>query len=169
MRNSVFRLFLFWLSLLLGPGLAACAQSESVDFTLPDLEGKPRSLSEFRGKWVVVNYWATWCPPCREEMPELEVFHANHKDEDAVVLGVNMEKISLARLREFAEEQFISFPILRGQPRAHTELGGIPGLPTSYLIDPEGRVAGRQVGPLTLQRLERMIEKLELARAPAGG
>lgn len=168
MRNSVFRLFLFWLSLLFGLGLAACAQSESVDFTLPDLEGKPRSLSEFLGKWVVVNYWTTWCPPCREEMPELEVFHANHKDEDAVVLGVNMETISLARLREFAEEQFISFPILREQSRAHTELGKIPGLPTSYLIDPEGRVAGRQVGPLTLQRLERMIEKLKLARAAGG-
>ncbi len=168
MRNSVFRLFLFWLSLLFGLGLTACAQSESVDFILPDLEGKPRSLSEFLGKWVVVNYWATWCPPCREEMPELEVFHANHKDEDAVVLGVNMETISLARLREFAEEQFISFPILREQPRAHTELGKIPGLPTSYLIDPEGRVAGRQVGPLTLQRLERMIEKLKLARAAGG-
>jgi peroxiredoxin len=169
LRNSASRLFLLWLLLLLGLSLAACAQSESVDFTLPDLEGKPRSLSEFRGKWVVVNYWATWCPPCREEMPELEVFHANHKDEDAVVLGVNMETISLARLREFAEEQFISFPILREQPRAHTELGRIPGLPTSYLIDPEGRVAGRQVGPLTLQRLERMIEKLKLARAAAGG
>ena len=169
MRNSASRLFLLWLLLLLGLSLAACAQSESVDFTLPDLEGKPRSLSEFRGKWVVVNYWATWCPPCREEMPELEVFHANHKDEDAVVLGVNMETISLARLREFAEEQFISFPILREQPRAHTELGRIPGLPASYLIDPEGRVAGRQVGPLTLQRLERMIEKLKLARAAAGG
>ena len=168
MRNSASRLFLLWLLLLLGLSLAACAQSESVDFTLPDLEGKPRSLSEFRGKWVVVNYWATWCPPCREEMPELEVFHANHKDEDAVVLGVNMETISLARLREFAEEQFISFPILREQPRAHTELGRIPGLPTSYLIDPEGRVAGRQVGPLTLQRLERMIEKLKLARAATG-
>jgi peroxiredoxin len=168
LRNSASRLFLLWLLLLLGLSLAACAQSESVDFTLPDLEGKPRSLSEFRGKWVVVNYWATWCPPCLEEMPELEVFHANHKDEDAVVLGVNMETISLARLREFAEEQFISFPILREQPRAHTELGRIPGLPTSYLIDPEGRVAGRQVGPLTLQRLERMIEKLKLARAATG-
>ena len=168
MRNFASRLFLLWLLLLLGLSLAACAQSESVDFTLPDLEGKPRSLSEFRGKWVVVNYWATWCPPCREEMPELEVFHANHKDEDAVVLGVNMETISLARLREFAEEQFISFPILREQPRAHTELGRIPGLPTSYLIDPEGRVAGRQVGPLTLQSLERLIEKLQLARAAGG-
>ncbi len=168
MRNPVFPLFCLWLPLLFGLSLTACAQSERVDFTLLDLEGKPRSLSEFRGMWVVVNYWATWCPPCREEMPELEVFHANHKDQDAVVLGVNMEKISLARLREFADEQFISFPILREQPRAHTQLGKIPGLPTSYLIDPDGRVAGRQVGPLTLQRLERLIEKLELARAAGG-
>jgi peroxiredoxin len=135
-----------------------------VDFTLPDLEGKPRTLSEFRGKWVVVNYWATWCPPCREELPELEVFHANHQEKDAVVLGVNLEKISPERLREFVEEQFISFPVLRGQPRSRTELGVVPGLPTTYLVDPEGRVAARQVGPLTLERLEKFIEKLESAR-----
>ena len=153
------------MSLVLGLNLAACAQSEEVDFTLPDLQGEPRSLSEFRGKWVVVNYWATWCPPCRDEMPELEVFHANHKDTDAVVLGVNMEQISLKRLREFAEEQFISFPILRTKPSARTELGAVPGLPTTYLIDPQGRVAGRKLGPLTLRRLEQLIEELKLARA----
>ena len=169
MRISTFRHKFFWLSLLLGLGLATGARSEGVDFTLPDLQGEPRSLSEFRSKWVVVNYWATWCPPCREEMPELEVFHVNHKDRDAVVLGVNMEQISLERLREFAEDQFISFPILRTQPSARTELGAVPGLPTTYLIDPQGRVAGRKVGPLTLRRLEQLIEELTLARAETAG
>jgi len=167
LSKATHRQTFFWLSLLLGLSLAACARSEGVDFTLPDLQGEPRSLSEFRGKWVVVNYWATWCPPCREEMPELEVFHANHKDEDAVVLGVNMEQISLDRLREFAEEQFISFPILRTKPSSRTELGAVPGLPTTYLIDPQGRVAGRKVGPLTLRRLEQLIEELTLVRVGA--
>ena len=73
--------------------------AETVEFGLPDLDGKLRRLSEFRGKWVLVNYWATWCPPCLEELPELEVFHVKHQYRDAVVIGVNLEDIDLARLR----------------------------------------------------------------------
>ncbi|MEW8429404.1 MAG: TlpA family protein disulfide reductase, partial [gamma proteobacterium symbiont of Ctena orbiculata] len=68
------------------------AAAETVDFELPGLDGKRYRLSDYRGKWVLVNYWATWCPSCREELPELEVFHNNHKDTDAVVLGVAMER-----------------------------------------------------------------------------
>ncbi len=147
----------------------SCTGSDTVDFTLPDLDGRDRSLSEFRGKWVVVNYWATWCPPCREEMPELEVFHASHKDDDAVVIGVNMESISTDRLREFLDEQFISFPVLRDKPRGRTELGSIPGLPTSYMVSPQGRLVARQVGPVTRQQLEDFIQRHKSGDVAAGG
>ncbi len=158
-----------WLLLALALGPLSCTGSEPVDFTLPDLDGRERSLSEFRGKRVVVNYWATWCPPCREEMPELEVFHNSHKDDDAVVIGVNMESISAERLRAFLEEQFISFPVLRDRSRPHTELGSIPGLPTSYLVSPEGRLVARQVGPLTRQQLEDFIVRFTSGSKAAGG
>jgi peroxiredoxin len=159
----------FWLLSILLLGTISCTASESVDFTLPDLDGNQRSLSEFRGKWVVVNYWATWCPPCREEMPELEVFHNAHKDVDAVVLGVNMESVSTERLRQFLEEQFISFPVWRDTPRPRTELGSIPGLPTSYMVSPEGEPVARQVGPLTRQQLEDFIERFKSGESAAGG
>ena len=139
--------------------LPLSAIAESVDFSLPDLQGKQRQLSEFRGKWVVVNYWATWCPPCLEEMSELELFHNNHKTTDAVVLGVNMEQIELERLRAFVEEQFVSYPILRSMPRRATELGEVPGLPTSYMVSPEGRVMARQVGAITADMLEAFLRK----------
>jgi thiol-disulfide isomerase/thioredoxin len=145
------------LSMLIGFNVTGCAQSDSVDFSLEDLEGRQRSLSEFRGKWVIVNYWATWCPPCLEEMPELEVFHSNHKDENAVVLGVNMEDVSVERLREFVDSQFISFPILRDRPRGRTELGDVPGLPTTFMVTPDGKLAARQVGPVTIESLEQFI------------
>ena len=91
--------------LLMGPAGA----EKAVDFAVPDLDGRIHRLSDYRGKWVLVNYWATWCPPCREELPELEVFHDNHKDRDAVVLGLDMEDIDKERLREFVEEQFLSY------------------------------------------------------------
>ncbi|MBT3049098.1 MAG: TlpA disulfide reductase family protein [Candidatus Thiodiazotropha sp.] len=134
------------------------AAAETVDFELPGLDGKRYRLSDYRGKWVLVNYWATWCPPCREELPELEVFHNNHKDTDAVVLGVAMERIEMPRLKAFVDEQFLSYPILIAKPAARTELGRVPGLPTSFLVNPEGKLVARQVGPLTLEDLESFID-----------
>ena len=65
---------------------------------MPDLSGKMRSLEDYRGKWVIVNYWATWCPPCQEEIPDLVDFHDSHKDTDAVVLGVNFEDIGTVKV-----------------------------------------------------------------------
>ncbi len=139
--------------------LTTAVVAEPVDFELEGLDGKTYRLSDYRGKWVLVNYWATWCPPCREELPELEVFHANHKDHNAVVLGVAMERISKERLQKFVDEQFLSYPILMMNPAATTELGRVPGLPTSYLIDPQGELAARQVGPVTLKELEAFIDR----------
>jgi peroxiredoxin len=146
------------LPLILCALLSFNAMADPVDFELPGLDGKTYRLSDYRGKWVLVNYWATWCPPCREELPELEVFHANHKDKDAVVLGVAMERIKKERLQAFVDEQFLSYPILMMKPAASTELGRVPGLPTSYLINPQGELSARQVGPVTVQDLESFIK-----------
>ena len=77
---------------------------------------------------------------------------------DAVVIGVAMESIKLERLQQFVDKQFLSFPILISEPAARTELGGIPGLPTSFLIDPDGEVVARQVGPVTADDVEDFIE-----------
>jgi peroxiredoxin len=140
--------------------ISITATAETVDFELLGLDGKNYRLSDYRGKWVLVNYWATWCPPCREELPELEVFHSNHKDKDAVVLGVAMERIDTPRLKAFVDEQFLSYPILIAQPAARTELGRVPGLPTSFLINPEGELVARQVGPLTMKDIESFIDTM---------
>jgi thiol-disulfide isomerase/thioredoxin len=136
---------------------AAAVRAEPVDFSLPDLDGREHRLSDYRGKWVLVNYWATWCPPCLEEIPELEIFHSRHQDEDAVVLGVNMEEIGVEELRKFVDDQFVSYPILRMAPSGRTELGRILGLPTSFLVSPEGEVVAVQVGPVTAEALEAFI------------
>ena len=134
------------------------------ELELQGLDGRQHSLADYRGKWVLVNYWATWCPPCREELPELEVFYSNHKD-TAVVLGVNMEDIDTGKLRKFVEEQFLSFPILRGTRAAANALGPVPGLPTTYLVTPAGEVVARQVGPVTAAGISRYIENYQ----PAAG
>ncbi|HID47072.1 MAG TPA: TlpA family protein disulfide reductase [Chromatiaceae bacterium] len=133
------------------------AVSGAADFSYPDLDGKIHRLSDYRGKWVVVNYWATWCPPCLEELPELEVFHDGHKDRDALVLGLNMENIRVEKLRTFVEEQFLSYPVLRVGSRPGLPLGRVPGLPTTFLVSPEGDVVARMVGPIDGKIVEAFI------------
>ena len=131
----------------------------AVELVLPDLQGRDRSLTEFRGKWVLVNFWATWCPPCIEEMPELNDFHQRHQARDAVVLGVNMEDLSLAELRRFVERWFISYPVLLAPVEGSTTLGKVSTLPTSILISPEGKVVSRRVGTISAHWIERMMEQ----------
>ena len=133
--------------------------AETVDFELLDLTGKKQRLSDYRGKWVVVNYWATWCPPCLEEMPDLDDFHVRHKDKDAVVLGVNMEDIGVEQLSRFVDSLMVSYPILRDKPRPFTELGNIPGMPTSFIVSPEGEVVAYQVGIIRAQDLDAFLER----------
>jgi thiol-disulfide isomerase/thioredoxin len=137
--------------------LSASAQAEPVDFTLPDVAGVKHNLSDYRGKWVVVNYWATWCPPCLMEIPELVDFHEDHKGRDAVVLGVNFEDISLSGLKQFSEEYFMNYPVLQTKPAPNSALGPIPGLPTTYLVSPTGEVVARQVGPVTAKIINDFI------------
>jgi peroxiredoxin len=139
-------------------GMAAAAQAETVDFTLPDINGKEHHLSDYRGKWVVVNYWATWCPPCLTEIPELVDFHEEHSQQDAVVLGVNFEDIGTNGLRQFTEEYFMNYPVLHSKPAPSSALGPIPGLPTTYLVSPQGEIVARQVGPVTAKQITDFIQ-----------
>lgn len=132
-------------------------RAEPTDFTLPDISGMEHKLSDYRGKWVVVNYWATWCPPCLSEIPELVDFHEEHKDKDAVVLGVNFEDIGASGLKQFSEEYFMNYPVLHSKPGPSSALGLIPGLPTTYLVSPKGEVVARQVGPVTAKLITDFI------------
>ena len=156
-QRRMARLSVFILTGLLG--IANVAAAETVDFSLPDLTGKKRALSEFRGKWVVVNYWATWCPPCLSEIPELVEFHDKHKGKDAVVVGVDFEDIKVSELKEFTESYFMSYPILREKPAPRSELGLILGLPTSFLVSPAGEVVAKQTGPVTAKMIEDFINE----------
>ncbi len=153
MRSLPAKTGLFLMALLLIP-VSATAGS---DFTLPGIDGKTYRLSDYRGKWVVVNYWATWCPPCRAEIPDLVEFHERNRERGAVVLGVAYEQISVEQLRKFADKYAINYPILKAEPGSSEVLGPIEGLPTTYLVSPEGEVVARQSGLVTGEAIERFI------------
>ena len=131
----------------------------TVRLALPDMNGKVHSLSDYRGKWVIVNYWATWCTSCQEDIPELEKFYERHKDRDAVVLGVNWEDIKTSWLRDFTDSMSMHYPILRSTPDPQTPFGVIMVLPTTFVLNPDGDLVARQVGPLTGAALDAYLER----------
>ena len=129
----------------------------AIDMPLTDINGNKVNLASYQGKWVVVNYWATWCPPCIEEMPELQSFHDEHVNKDAMVIGINTELIGKQQLQSFLDDYFITYPVFRSKPTQQSELGLIPGLPTTFLVTPEGEVVARQVGPVTRDMIEQFM------------
>ncbi|MDH5435717.1 MAG: TlpA family protein disulfide reductase [Gammaproteobacteria bacterium] len=163
--NSFVKYVLLFLFFFLTSAIAE-EEKKPVDLTLKDINGHTIELSDYRGKWVVVNYWATWCPPCLEEIPDLVHFHEKYKDKDAVVIGINYEDVSMTRLSKFVDEYMINYPIIPMRKDDKPDsllLGAIPGLPTTYLISPEGKLVARNVGPLTGEMIESFINKKKTA------
>jgi thiol-disulfide isomerase/thioredoxin len=147
-----------WL-LSVAPVMSALAEGKPV-FSLSDTRGKIHTLSQYAGKWVVVNYWATSCPPCIKEIPQLEAFHQRHKNHDAVVLGVDFEDISPDWLKDFMDSMSMSYPVLRSDMSQQvTPFGVIMMLPTTFIISPAGELVARQAGAVTAADLEAFIKR----------
>ena len=146
-----------WFVLLVPLLLLTASQVSAVDYELPDVDGQMQSLDQYQGKWVIVNYWATWCGTCLKELPDLISLHENNKYKDIVVVGVNFEAIDNDQLKAFVAEQSIPYPVLRSEPVPVTALGKVPALPTTYIIDPGGKVVAGEVGLVTQQNLEDYI------------
>lgn len=129
----------------------------AVNFNLPDVNNMEVKLSDFRGKWVIVNFWATWCGPCLQELPELIRFHQEYSHSNAMVVGINFEEIDKDSLAEFIEDKGINYPIVRAGAEPILPFEPLKGLPTTFLIDPEGHLIKRHIGPVTKSLLSNMI------------
>ena len=168
MTQTIYRtnLILLFLVTLLSNNASA-----SFDVSLKSIDDSQHKLSEYigHGKWLVLNIWGTRCPPCRDEMPELVRFHDEHKDKDAIVVGIAIDFPSYGYAKQdevisFADDYLIDFPILLSDSSITEKigLGRLEGLPTTYLFNPNGDVVGMQVGGISKEILEDFIEKIEL-------
>ena len=129
------------------------------DFELTSLDGKRVKLSDFRGKAVLLNFWATWCSPCKVEMPWFVDLQKKYGSDGLVVLGVAMDDSDSAKIAQFASEMGVNYPVLLGTDKVSEEYGNVEFLPTSFYIDREGKFVGKGVGLLARKEIESNIQK----------
>ena len=116
------------------------------DFTLTDMQGQQVSLSQYRGKVVILNFWATWCPPCREEMPSMEALHQKYKNKGLVMLAVNVDENGASAVKKFLQKTPYSFPILIDTKNVAQQSYGVFRFPESFIIDRNGVVVEKIIG-----------------------
>ncbi len=119
---------------------------EAPDFTLPSIGGGDVSLSDFRGKWVFVNFWATWCGPCVVEMPMMNNLYKELKDEGFDMVAISVDKNDAADVQAFVDEHKLDFTILHDRDNSIMKMYGVTTLPLSYIISPEGHVIAQSLG-----------------------
>jgi thiol-disulfide isomerase/thioredoxin len=118
----------------------------AADFAAQNLQGKPVRFAAYRGKVVLLNFWATWCPPCRKEMPSMERLHRAYRERGLVVLAVSQDEAPLEDVRRFAVALGLTFPVWHDRDREAARHYSLPGVPTSYLIAADGQLAWRVLG-----------------------
>jgi len=117
------------------------------NFTFPGLDGKMVSLTDFKGKVVFLNIWATWCPPCRDEMPSMERVYQKLKDQDFIILAISIDPSGAEAVTPFVRDYKLSFPILLDKKGKSQNLFGTTGIPESFIIDKHGFLGQKTIGP----------------------
>ena len=141
------------------------------DFSLKDSSGKTVKLSEYRGKVVLLNFWATWCGPCKIEIPWFIDFQQQYKDRDLVVLGISMDEDGWTSVKPYVEQKKINYRVAIGTEELSTLYGGVDALPTTFMIDRAGRIASTHLGLVSKSEYQTEIQDLldgkELKRSGA--
>jgi thiol-disulfide isomerase/thioredoxin len=128
------------------------------DFVLQDLRGNTVRLSDFAGKAVFINFWATWCPPCKAELPDLVEVQSEFGGDDFVIVGISLDQIGPAAVQAFVQKAGLNFPILMGNQEVVDAYGSFRGIPTSFLLNASHEEVRRYTGMITKKQLVRDLQ-----------
>lgn len=128
------------------------------NIVLQDLSGKQHSLNQYTGKWLIINYWATWCPPCLEEVPELVALYDDRKAKDLMVIGVVFDYETVEEVKRYVDDMLMSYPVVLGNKTVSKQIGSAEVLPTTYLFNPQGKLIKVKRGIVSRSYLEAMMQ-----------
>ena len=152
----------FVLALALGFSVIASAQvgTKAPDFTLKNADGQDVTLSDLKGKVVLVNFWATWCGPCVREIPDFLEVYDEYKDKGFEIIGVSLDRTGWKVVTPFVDKMHMTYPVVVGNNEVVTAFGGFNAIPTTFLIDRKGTLVDRHTGLMTKADLVAKLKKL---------
>ena len=148
--------YIFCLTWLLLASVGAAKADPSANLAMKDLAGKTHHLADYRGKWVIFNYWATWCPSCLDEIPDLVELSQKRKA-DLMVLGVAVDFKGEKEVRDFVDDMLISYPVILGTPKIFSQFGSPPVLPTTLIFNPKGKLVQTKHGKISKEYIESLL------------
>jgi cytochrome c biogenesis protein CcmG/thiol:disulfide interchange protein DsbE len=144
-------------------GFFTCAtaqQQKAANFSLKSADGTSYRLSKYKGKVVVINFWATWCGPCRQEIPDFIEAYKKYKKKGLEIIGISLDQDGWTKVIPYVKESNINYPVVLGDEQVVQNYGGIDAIPTTFIVDRKGNIVARQTGIMSLRQLEAKLKPL---------